>query len=441
MGRTMQQTNNRFPVLQVLISLLVLAVFAAAAETRADNAVDARRMNSPVKKSTRLNGLIIESEESDTLDRLGIKCVRNTGEKSGLYVSDIKAGSSAYYEGIAAGDKIIQIATHGDGKYIVTICRNAQVYCATLKPLTGAISTASMHEGAKINTNLLTASAQSTKLQGQTAQKLLQAGAETAEFTLAAAIKKLSRYHIELIIDRSGSMQSDTGVAALSRFQWCEQQTADLAELLAPYVRDLTITIFNTQFQTFDDVGLNKVHEIFHNYAPDGGTDMVDPLASRIDAYLDNHAASKKPLLIAVITDGLPNVPPDPAAVRRALIDRTWRMHNPDEIAITFLQIGDDFEGREFLVDMADNLVAEGARYDIADTRTFSELKKIGLVQALIEAVTATHTRNILAEKQERRLKRSGVTQAQVDRLRKLDDAVRQAAAKRQELEKQILGH
>jgi len=60
----------------------------------------------------------------------------------------------------------------------------------------------------------------------------------------------------------------------------------------------------------------------------------------------------------------------------------------PDDIIVTFLQIGDTFDGKNFCIDLDDNLVNEGAKYDIIDTKTFDELKREGLTSALIDAVT-----------------------------------------------------
>jgi hypothetical protein len=147
----------------------------------------------------------------------------------------------------------------------------------------------------------------------------------------------------------------------------------------------LTITTFNNAYDVMGRCNPAKVEQIYGTVVPKGSTDLVDPLVNRLDANL-NHDA-KHPVLIAVITDGLPNVPRDPKVVNQALIDYSQRLNSPGQVIVTFLQIGDTFDGKDFCRDLDDNLVREGAKYDIVDTKTFDELKSEGLVNALIDAI------------------------------------------------------
>jgi len=49
--------------------------------------------------------------------------------------------------------------------------------------------------------------------------------------------------------------------------------------------------------------------------------------------------------------------------------------------------IGDTFDGQSFCHELDDRLVTEGAKYDIVASRTFDQLKKRGLSNALIDCV------------------------------------------------------
>jgi len=81
------------------------------------------------------------------------------------------------------------------------------------------------------------------------------------------------------------------------------------------------------------------------------------------------------------------NVSRNPKVVNQALIDFAQQMRDPDEVVVTILQSGDTFDGRDFCFDLDDNLVSEGAVFDIADTKTFAELQKKGLINAMLDAI------------------------------------------------------
>jgi hypothetical protein len=198
---------------------------------------------------------------------------------------------------------------------------------------------------------------------------------------------KLLAYNIEFIIDISNSMQKIDGTDGLSKFDWCRNQVMSLSERLAPYTKDVTITVFNERYQTAESCNSNAILAIYSHVIPHGSTDLVDPLMARCESALASYRPGAKPTLIAVITDGLPNHPRDPRVVNQALINLTRKMTSPKQLLITFLQIGSTFDGQDFCLDLDQNLVSEGALYDIVETRTFAQLKNEGLTQSLIHAI------------------------------------------------------
>ena len=203
---------------------------------------------------------------------------------------------------------------------------------------------------------------------------------------------KLKEYDIELIIDRTGSMGISDGTGDQTKFEWCRDQVRTLAERLAKYDRTMTITIFNEEHQTFFHCATSRVLQIYNETIPEGWTDLVDPLTERIEAGLVSHPPGGRPLLIAILHDGLPNrpLPFDPFAVDRAIINFSKKLSSQSQVRLTFLQIGDTYDGRDFCINLDDNLVNEGAKYDIVDTKTFAELKKEGLTQAIVDALVET---------------------------------------------------
>jgi hypothetical protein len=340
-----------------------------------------------------MKGKISASGIIDGLEVAGIKCILRQDKLPSLIVNEVHMGTPAYYAGITAGDTIIKIAPTSDG-FQLKFSRGGKVYEAFVRSEKSARLLA-----ASANDFNLLASARNVKLGAQAAQSgdqqrllssrtnALSSGVDKTKFNLKAGDDKLLAYNIEFIIDISRSMSKEDGTNGLSKFEWCRNQVTALADRLAPYARDVTITVFNERYQTAESCNRDAVLAIYSRVQPDGSTDLVDPLMARCRHALENYRPGSRPTLIAVITDGLPNRPRDPFAVNKALIEFTKQLSSPKQILITVLQVGATFDGADFCLDLDQNLVKEGAKYDIVDTRTFSELQTEGLTQCLIRSI------------------------------------------------------
>ncbi len=340
-----------------------------------------------------IHGSVSENELIDNLERLGIKCVyHQAAAKSYLAVDDVRMGSTAFYKGVAVGDKVKNLTGTND-LFTLTIEREGQTYQVALKALTPSLASASplkssvAHDDKNLPIPLVNVSQQNhqTPLVSVSQDKIPLL--DVAEKKKKEAEKKLVQYDIELIIDITGSMQDKDGTGDQTKFQWCHEQVRNFAQLLGEYQKTFTITTFNTSFDTERQCNANRVEQIYATIVPRGGTDLVDPLMSRLNDSLENRRPGRA-TLIAVITDGMPNVPKDPRVVNRALVDFTQKMAKADDVVVTFLQIGDTFDGKSFCIDLDDNLVNEGAKFDIVDTKTFDDLKNEGLTSALVDAIT-----------------------------------------------------
>jgi hypothetical protein len=336
-----------------------------------------------------IKGSVTQNQLIDRLETAGIKCVihQSNNGKSALVVDQVRPGSSAYYKGICSGDNIKNL---DEKTGVLTIERASKVYQITIDK-TGDDSQKLSMVSPKLDERKPTIPVLDVKPRDPNIPvidvndknaPLLDVKQKEAEKD-----KKLSSIDIELIIDISGSMDDPDGTGNMSKFEWCHQQVRALAQRLAPYQNTMTITTFNRSFETMERCSPEKVENIYATTHPIGGTDLVDPLDARLNAAYMKQAATRHTALIAVITDGLPNIPRDPTVVNRALIDFSHRLTGPEQVIVTFLQIGDTFNGRDFCIDLDDNLVSEGAKYDIVDTKTFAELKQEGMVDALIDAL------------------------------------------------------
>lgn len=211
-------------------------------------------------------------------------------------------------------------------------------------------------------------------------------------------LQLLANYNIELIVDESMSMRRMDCPGGLSRWNWCGMQAGQLAQQLAPFVRNgFTLTTFAGDFQVYEKSSPQHVAELFSSPMFTFGTRMSRPLANRLDNFFARHAADGKPLLIGVITDGVPAPKREPFLVADILIEATKRMQNPKDVTIVFFQVGSrDFKGKSFLNYLDNGLMADGARFDIVRNVPMERLQQVGLAQSLVESIQDYASKNKL---------------------------------------------
>jgi len=191
-----------------------------------------------------------------------------------------------------------------------------------------------------------------------------------------------------LMIDKSGSM-SATDCGGKSRWKAAEEATFGLAHKVAPLDPDgITVYTFAGGFKRYDGVTPDRVAQIFREEEPFGGTATDKVLAEEFKHWEDRKKKGelKDGTTILVITDGQPN---DANAVARVIKDVTQKMDADPELAISFLQVGKDIEAKAFLDWLDDGLEAEGAKFDIVDTKTFDEIEagNLTLTEVLAAAI------------------------------------------------------
>lgn len=166
-------------------------------------------------------------------------------------------------------------------------------------------------------------------------------------------------------------------------------QAGQLAKQLAPFVRNgFTLTTFAGDYNVYNNSTPENVTHLFQNPMFSLGTRMAEPLADRLNTFFSHRAASGKPLLIAVITDGCPAPKREPMMVADVLINATRKMRDARDVTVVFFQIGGaDFKGQRFLSYLDNQLVADGARFDIVKNVPMERLEQIGLAQSLVDSI------------------------------------------------------
>jgi len=212
----------------------------------------------------------------------------------------------------------------------------------------------------------------------------------------ASSLQVLSNYDLELIVDASLSMRKHDCPNDMSRWDWCGMQTTELARKLAPFTpRGLTLTSFASEFHVYPNSSPANIADLFNNPAFMWGTHLAEPLDNRLNDFFARRKPGSKPMLIAVITDGVPAPHYEPQMVVDILVAATKQMRDPRELTVVFLQIGpSELKGKQFLDQLDTGLVAYGAKYDIVRTYDFDQVQKLGLAQALVQSIQEFAAKN-----------------------------------------------
>jgi hypothetical protein len=170
-----------------------------------------------------------------------------------------------------------------------------------------------------------------------------------------------------------------------SRWNYAKESAIALARKLDEVDGDgIDVFTFNKSFQKFAPANADKVASIFSTVSPMGGTDFVPVLT----AALDMHFAGSKPTTIIVLTDGEPsNGQEGQKALAKLIIGAANKIEGDAELAIQFIQVGDDPGATSFLKKLDDDLQSAGAKFDIVDSKTVDDLENTSIEQILLAAV------------------------------------------------------
>lgn len=190
-----------------------------------------------------------------------------------------------------------------------------------------------------------------------------------------------------LILDKSGSM-STPEMGSKSRWQVAQESTLALARKCEQFDPDgITVYTFSGKFKCYEGVTSQKVEQIFLENDPMGTTNLAGVLQSATDSYFQRKAAGKtKPNgeTILVVTDGEPD---DRRAVMEVIVNASRRMERDEELAISFIQIGNDAQATQFLKALDDQLQGVGAKFDICDAITSDDMENLTLAEILLNSI------------------------------------------------------
>lgn len=192
-----------------------------------------------------------------------------------------------------------------------------------------------------------------------------------------------------IIIDKSGSMYTKDQMGGKSRWVLMQESTIALANKCEELDPDgMTVYLFAGRFKRYDNVTAAKVVQIFQENEPSGATNMAVVLQDALNDYFRRKASGKtKPNgeTILVVTDGEPD---DRKDVMKAIIEASRKIDRDEELAISFIQVGNAPEATKFLKILDNELQSAGAKFDIVDTVTMDDMEGMTLTEVLLNAIT-----------------------------------------------------
>jgi Mg-chelatase subunit ChlD len=192
----------------------------------------------------------------------------------------------------------------------------------------------------------------------------------------------LGQRDIYIVVDKSSSMHKHDCPGRLSRWHWCQYQAQSFSEQAASVLnKGVTLAFFDMGYEIYPGLNADGVAEKFADEHLGLFTHPENVLRDIFAHYF--RSGSTRPISIAVITDGQPN---DPMALAQVIAEATQYMKRPDQISITFLQVGYSRDGSEILTAYR-NLGAIGARYNIVDSQSFDDLQRLGLIGSIVASV------------------------------------------------------
>jgi uncharacterized protein with von Willebrand factor type A (vWA) domain len=198
----------------------------------------------------------------------------------------------------------------------------------------------------------------------------------------------LDQRDFTLIIDKSGSMSIKDKSAGKSRWSTMQESTLALASKCEELDPDgITVYTFSGRFRRYENVTAAKVQQIFVENEPIGSTDLAGVLQDAANNYFQRKSAGQTKAngeIIVVVTDGEPD---DRKAVMRVIIEASRRLDKDEELAITFIQIGQDAGATQFLKALDDEMKTVGAKFDIVDTITAEDMENSTLTEILLNAI------------------------------------------------------
>lgn len=312
--------------------LLIGLHFAALASIASSYASDKH------SESTKLYGQI---------SRFGAACVSSgvipVSTQLPTMVDKVKPGSSGFYAGVCAGDKILSASVE-DGFLQLKIERASKIYLVKMRAKTDSPGRVSLQS-------------------------------QATRFDLW---EKLKGFQVSLVIDHSGSMSRTVGNTDKIRWDWIKEQ-------LGAFARDaeqkggsnFDLCLFNQSFSCEKGLTAAQLAQALNSAVTTGDTRLAPALQATFEKAVGDDA--KKSLLLFIITDGEGLAGGDSLAVIR---EYAAKFNGAKRLKLVFIQAGYTEAGTQFVSSLDTGLRPQGSAISV-HTVSFDQVSQSGLASAI----------------------------------------------------------
>lgn len=115
---------------------------------------------------------------------------------------------------------------------------------------------------------------------------------------------------------------------------------------------------------------------------------LAPVLATVFDQYFMAKAIGRQPANGEIILIFMDSEPTDRLAIAKQIVAASQKLDHHDELGIGWIQAGDDYITKGFLVTLDDNLRDQGAKFDIVDHKPIQQIASDNLANFLMDVLT-----------------------------------------------------
>ena len=191
-----------------------------------------------------------------------------------------------------------------------------------------------------------------------------------------------------LIIDSSQSMATIEKSKGKSRWDLIQESILAIASYCEQFDLDgITLYLFSDQFKRYENVTSDRIIYLFQHHQPSGKNRLSPVLKDATDHYFGRRATEQTIAngeTIIIVTSGEIENPTD---LRQIIIDAANQLSRDEELAIELIQVGSNADVTTFFQGLDHNLQSQGAKFDICNTITLSDLDSMSLTDVLLKAI------------------------------------------------------
>lgn len=174
------------------------------------------------------------------------------------------------------------------------------------------------------------------------------------------------------------------------RWQQAQAQILQIAEQCHVLAPD-GLTVYRRDAETFlahQNVNGANLQSLMATAPMPENLALAPVLQTVLDQYFAEKVAGQLPANGEIILILLDSEPTDRLAIAKQIVAASQKLDHHDELGIGWIQVGDDYITKGFLVTLDNNLREKGAKFDIVDHKPIQQISTDDLASFLMGVLT-----------------------------------------------------